>query len=280
MLLLAFNRRLGHLSAAQEADARCLCSKLLVKRSYRRHTPQGAGCSSLLRCLIYEPLRHLSTSSWRAGRSSASPGWREQAVAVPATSGSSSLPYHLRDVAKEHSADTTSPTERDQASTSGIASQLRLREGRRGSGLSDRQGNRQARPPSSVISPSPAPSQPHIDVDELVRQLRSDPARRSDSADNGAEPSTSSDATIRDQLSAHGIILKRYQPDQYNNLICPRCKGGQSSEQSFAVHISDDSTEAKWICHRGTCGWTGGCSITSASPSTSGICMATQWHMS
>ena len=114
--------------------------------------------------------------------------------------------------------------------------------------------------------------QPAVSMDELIRQPRLDPPRPlpGSTASPGEEPSTSSDATIRDQLAAQGIILRRYTAGQQNNLLCPKCKGGSSSEPSFNVFITEDSREAKWICHRGTCGWAGGCSVTQGQPSSSG----------
>lgn len=81
-------------------------------------------------------------------------------------------------------------------------------------------------------------------------------------------PATGSKTTIRDMLVSRGIILQQYAPGQHNSLICPKCKGGGSAEKSFSLLISDDSETASWNCHRGTCGWAGGCSVHSGPPST------------
>ena len=80
------------------------------------------------------------------------------------------------------------------------------------------------------------------------------------------QASTGSKSTIRDLLNRNGIYLKIYAPAQYNALICPTCKGGSSSEESLSVKIEDDGQSAVWKCHRGTCGWEGGCSLLSDSP--------------
>lgn len=81
-------------------------------------------------------------------------------------------------------------------------------------------------------------------------------------------PATGSKTTIRDMLVSRGIILRQYAPGQHNSLTCPKCKGGGSAEKSFSLLISDDSETASWNCHRGTCGWAGGCSVHSGPPST------------
>ena len=80
------------------------------------------------------------------------------------------------------------------------------------------------------------------------------------------QASTGSKSTIRDLLARNGIYLKQYAPAQYNALICPTCKGGSSSEESLSVKIEDKGESAVWKCHRGTCGWEGGCSVLSDSP--------------
>ncbi|CAK0787500.1 hypothetical protein CVIRNUC_010720 [Coccomyxa viridis] len=80
------------------------------------------------------------------------------------------------------------------------------------------------------------------------------------------QASTGSKNTIRELLARNGIYLKHYAPAQYNALICPTCKGGSSSEESLSVKIEEKGESAVWKCHRGTCGWEGGCSLLSDSP--------------
>ena len=72
-------------------------------------------------------------------------------------------------------------------------------------------------------------------------------------------------------LATHGIYLKSYAPAQYTALVCPTCKGGSSSEESLSVKIEEDSQSAAWLCHRGTCGWTGGCSLRADSSGAPGL---------
>lgn len=119
--------------------------------------------------------------------------------------------------------------------------------------------------------PGLAPEEQHSPA-EHADQRRSAAAHASTSgrAALGEEHVSSSGATIRDLLASHGILLRRYNPGQQNSLICPKCKGGGSSEASFSVNILDGSREAVWHCHRGTCGWEGGCSIDAQPSSTSG----------
>lgn len=62
---------------------------------------------------------------------------------------------------------------------------------------------------------------------------------------------------IRDLLESKSITLADYSPGQ-KRAQCPKCAGGSTHEDSLALHISDDSQSAKWICHRATCGWEGG----------------------
>ncbi len=92
----------------------------------------------------------------------------------------------------------------------------------------------------------------------------------------GEQPATGSKSTIRDNLVSAGIILKQYAPGQHSGLTCPKCNGGPSAEKSFSLHISDDSQSATWICHRGTCGWAGGCNV-SGQTSTAGGSIILGW---
>lgn len=39
--------------------------------------------------------------------------------------------------------------------------------------------------------------------------------------------------------------------------ICPDCRGGRSTEQSFNVTVSRDGTQVAYMCHRGSCGFRG-----------------------
>ena len=60
-----------------------------------------------------------------------------------------------------------------------------------------------------------------------------------------------------------GIVLQSYTPGQHR-IVCPSCGGGSNGERSLAVRIEDDGAHAAWMCHRATCEWTGGTSVTDA----------------
>lgn len=133
---------------------------------------------------------------------------------------------------------------------------------------------------SATINSKPwqgIPEQPHNGIADAYRQhtapqLSQYPETQPQSGrDLGLKASTGSKSTIRDLLATHGIYLKSYAPAQYNALICPTCKGGSSSEESLSVKIEDDSQSATWLCHRGSCGSTGGCNLHSGGPSAPGI---------
>lgn len=62
---------------------------------------------------------------------------------------------------------------------------------------------------------------------------------------------------LRKKLKEMGFEDHEYMPGQYNHLFCPMCKGGDSSENSLALHISEDGNAAVWLCFRGKCGWQG-----------------------
>jgi twinkle protein len=58
-------------------------------------------------------------------------------------------------------------------------------------------------------------------------------------------------------LAGAGLRLKRLTPGHNEHIRCPRCEGGTSRELSCSVDIDPDGAGAVWVCHRGTCGWSG-----------------------
>ena len=72
-----------------------------------------------------------------------------------------------------------------------------------------------------------------------------------------------SPVALRDVLMEKGIVLQSYTPGQHR-IVCPSCGGGSNGERSLAVRIEDDGAHAAWMCHRATCEWTGGTSVTDA----------------
>ena len=68
--------------------------------------------------------------------------------------------------------------------------------------------------------------------------------------------------TVMDSVSGiladAGIRLRNLRPGHNEHLLCPRCEGGSTREKSLSVTIDADGQGTTWICHRGSCNWTGG----------------------
>ncbi|KAJ9673502.1 hypothetical protein PVL29_023204 [Vitis rotundifolia] len=62
---------------------------------------------------------------------------------------------------------------------------------------------------------------------------------------------------LKKKLEAIGFDSQMLKTGQYNNLLCPACKGGYSMEKSLSLSITLDRNCAVWTCHRGKCGWRG-----------------------
>ncbi|KAL6502164.1 hypothetical protein OROHE_024757 [Orobanche hederae] len=62
---------------------------------------------------------------------------------------------------------------------------------------------------------------------------------------------------LRKKLQDIGIDGNSCSPGQYNGLICPNCKGGDSGEKSLSLNITPNGGAAEWICFRAKCGWKG-----------------------
>ncbi|KAK4488077.1 hypothetical protein RD792_003819 [Penstemon davidsonii] len=62
---------------------------------------------------------------------------------------------------------------------------------------------------------------------------------------------------LRQKLEEIGIDGTACIPGQYNGLICPSCKGGDSEEKSLSLHVTEDGGAAMWTCFRAKCGWSG-----------------------
>ncbi|KAI3455895.1 hypothetical protein Pfo_012558 [Paulownia fortunei] len=62
---------------------------------------------------------------------------------------------------------------------------------------------------------------------------------------------------LRQKLQEIGIDGNACLPGQYNGLICPSCRGGDSQEKSLSLHITEDGGAAVWTCFRAKCGWKG-----------------------
>jgi twinkle protein len=64
-------------------------------------------------------------------------------------------------------------------------------------------------------------------------------------------------AAVSELLLAEGIRLRSWAPGSQQHTVCPKCEGGKTREQSLSVHIDETDKSAQFICHRGTCGFTG-----------------------
>lgn len=64
--------------------------------------------------------------------------------------------------------------------------------------------------------------------------------------------------SVSDILADAGIRLKSMRPGHNEHVRCPRCDGGKTREMSLSVTIDRDGHGATWVCHRGSCNWTGG----------------------
>ncbi|KAJ0611744.1 putative DNA helicase [Helianthus annuus] len=62
---------------------------------------------------------------------------------------------------------------------------------------------------------------------------------------------------LKSKLKEIGIVCGHLGPGQTNHLLCPMCKGGESSEKSLALLIAEDCNAAVWNCFRAKCGWAG-----------------------
>ncbi|XP_054777888.1 primase homolog protein-like isoform X2 [Prosopis cineraria] len=63
---------------------------------------------------------------------------------------------------------------------------------------------------------------------------------------------------LKQKMQLLGIDLENScLPGQYQNLFCPKCKGGQLGERSLSFHIISDGEFAMWRCFRTSCGWAG-----------------------
>ncbi|GAV65613.1 AAA_25 domain-containing protein/Toprim_4 domain-containing protein [Cephalotus follicularis] len=62
---------------------------------------------------------------------------------------------------------------------------------------------------------------------------------------------------LNSKLREMGIHLQECVPGQYNHLLCPMCKGGDSEEKSLSLFIDEDGGSALWMCFRAKCGYNG-----------------------
>ncbi|CAM8893854.1 unnamed protein product [Rhodiola kirilowii] len=77
-----------------------------------------------------------------------------------------------------------------------------------------------------------------------------------DKPDNGTIESPQFD-TLRRRMVELGIDIGACTPGQHLRILCPMCKGGDSSEKSLSLLVSLNGESAIWNCFRAKCGWKG-----------------------
>ncbi|XP_058197009.1 primase homolog protein-like isoform X2 [Rhododendron vialii] len=76
--------------------------------------------------------------------------------------------------------------------------------------------------------------------------------------DEEKETSDSSKLRIlKQKVEGLEINCDSYEPGQYEVLVCPKCKGGQSLDRGLSFHISENGDFATWKCSFVECGWAG-----------------------
>ncbi|KAF3942941.1 hypothetical protein CMV_030452, partial [Castanea mollissima] len=75
---------------------------------------------------------------------------------------------------------------------------------------------------------------------------------------------------LKRKLEELGMDTEICVPGQYNHLLCPMCKGGDSEEKSLSLFVTEDGDAALWMCFRGKCGWRGSTRASADSRSLSG----------
>ncbi|XP_030960881.1 twinkle homolog protein, chloroplastic/mitochondrial isoform X2 [Quercus lobata] len=75
---------------------------------------------------------------------------------------------------------------------------------------------------------------------------------------------------LKQKLEELGMDTEICVPGQYNHLLCPMCKGGDSEEKSLSLFVTEDGGAALWMCFRGKCGWRGSTRALADSRSLSG----------
>ncbi|KAF3450216.1 hypothetical protein FNV43_RR06296 [Rhamnella rubrinervis] len=70
---------------------------------------------------------------------------------------------------------------------------------------------------------------------------------------------------IKQRLEELDMDIDICKPGQYNHLLCPMCKGGDSEEKTLSLFINVDWSSAVWLCFRGKCGWKGSTMATAGS---------------
>ncbi|XP_059451523.1 twinkle homolog protein, chloroplastic/mitochondrial-like isoform X1 [Corylus avellana] len=76
---------------------------------------------------------------------------------------------------------------------------------------------------------------------------------------------------LKKKLENLGMDTDICIPGQYNHLLCPICKGGDSEEKSLSIFVTEDGGSALWMCFRAKCGWKGSTTAFADSRSSFGL---------
>ncbi|XP_071721101.1 primase homolog protein-like [Rutidosis leptorrhynchoides] len=87
----------------------------------------------------------------------------------------------------------------------------------------------------------------------IQHQQQFSPIKSSSAKVNGEEEGNG----LKQKVVNVGINYGSCNPGEYEYLICPMCKGGQSKERSLSFHITQNEKVAIWRCFNFECGWAG-----------------------
>jgi twinkle protein len=78
--------------------------------------------------------------------------------------------------------------------------------------------------------------------------------------DPDQRPKTLEELFDQQRIELHGVMPppERNYGGSRTKLYCPECQGGREKERNFYVKIDGDRQGATWVCHRASCGFSGG----------------------
>ena len=186
----------------------------------------------------------------------------------PARQGAGAL-QDLEDVFRQPRTADNKSTEEEMASTSGRPF---VRDSASAPGPSSRQGQLEEQAAAASLGRQPqfVSARSRFRFPTAVQRRLEPPAKEGLEAQepeeveptrpvSGQAPGQSSGGerqTLRDELLARGIELTEFSSGQHY-MLCPKCEGGRTAEQSFGILVNPDCEVAKWKCHRATCGFKG-----------------------
>ena len=253
--------------SAVRAGPSCAESSLFGKRYTHLHTKSTAPCRSLFRSNYFQvrsisstPTTNGNAPSWLFSKSQPAPKSSPETDRKPESvqrrppSKVDDAPEEVSSVASRDNWNRT-PADLRQSSNAETDADRRQRS------LEQTASTSSSPAASASAARKPTVQHPTPKYSSTVPQPAS-PATPNTGSQYAQKASTQQrsrlgNKPIRDLLQSKSITLPDYSPGQ-KRTQCPMCAGGTSHEESLALHISEDSQSAKWICHRATCGWEGG----------------------